>query len=273
MKLGQSPAVSLVNQIIDTTAKIQQQKMEKYRHLLLHHIYSTLSRFFQEQQDVLKNALFRYNKIISQIEREVDHVTRIGRSAFTYNKSKFDELTDYLMEKMYSELEVMPTQQVIEELGSPVLRDEIFHEKNYLEKLLRVTQPDLNRITRLVDDLFCQDAKVYDYVKTSLDQFFMTLKLDRDRFPTLDTNQCAFVMCTKRFYEQYKDDLLEGYAHIETENPFNVIVTRHEEGFPFIAVSYIHRINEEFKELRARGEAAKGNIMADLDTKLPLLDA
>jgi hemoglobin-like flavoprotein len=272
VKLG-SPPISLVNQIMDISVKIQQQKMEKYNHLLLQHIYNSLSKFLQEQQDILKNTLFRYNKIISQIEREVDHVTRIGRSAFTYNKSKFDELKERLMEKMYSKLEVMSTQQVIEKLDWPVLKKGNFDEKKYLEELLRIIQPDLNRITRLVDDLFCQDAKVYDYVKTSLDQFFMTLKLDRDRFPTLETGQSLFVMCTKRFYEKYKDDLFEGYTHIETENPFNIIVTKHEEGFPFIAISYMYRISEEYKELRDRGESVMGHIMADLDTKLPQLDA
>jgi len=272
VKLG-SPAISLVNQIMDISVKIQQQKMEKYDHLLLQHIYNSLSKFLQEQQDILRNTLFRYNKIISQIEREVDHVTRIGRSAFTYNKSKFDELKEHLIEKLYSKLEVMSTQQVIEELSWPVLKKENFDEKDYLQELLRIIQPDLHRITRLADDLFCQDAKVYDYVKTSLDQFFMTLKLDRDRFPTLETSQSLFVMCTKRFYEKYKDDLFEEYTHIETENPFNIIVTKHEEGFPFIAISYMYRISEEYKELRDRGESAMGHIMADLDTKLPQLDA
>jgi hypothetical protein len=106
-----------------------------------------------------------------------------------------------------------------------------------------------------------------------LDQFFLTLKLDRDRFPTLETSQSSFVLCTKRFYDRYRDDLFEGFAHIETENPYNVIVTRHEEGFPFIAVSYFHRINEQFKEHRTHGKSGLGHILKDLDTKLPLLDA
>jgi len=103
--------------------------------------------------------------------------------------------------------------------------------------------------------------------------FFMTLKLDRDRFPTLETSQSFFVMCTMGFYEKYKEDLLEGYSHIETENPFNVILTKHEEGFPFIAMSYIHRINEEFRELHSHGKSSIGHIMGNLDSRLPLLDA
>ena len=273
VKLGQSPTVSLVNQIIDIESRIQQQKTEKYNYLMLQHVYNALFKFLQEQQDILRNALYKHNNIVSQIDREIEKIKRIGRSAFTYNKSKFDELTEHLMEEIYSKLEVVSTQEVVEQLGSPIPENDSPGRKDYLEKLLEIIRPDQNQLTRLVDDLFCRDQKVYDYIKTMLSQFFMTLKLDRDRFPTLETSQSFFVMCTKGFYEKYKDDLLEGYSHIETENPFNVILTKHEEGFPFIAMSYLHRINEDFKELHAHGKSSIGHIMGNLDSKLPLLDA
>jgi len=93
VKLGQSPTVSLVNQIIDIESRIQQQKTEKYNYLMLQHVYNALFKFLQEQQDILRNALFKHNNIVSQIDREIEKIKRIGRSAFTYNKSKFDELT------------------------------------------------------------------------------------------------------------------------------------------------------------------------------------
>jgi Tubulin like len=271
-KIGPSTTVSLVNQILETAGKIQQQKTEKYNHLLLQHVYNSLAVFLQEQQDTLQTAIYRYNKIISKAEREAERVTRIGRSAFTYNKAKFDELTAHLMEKMYSKLDVISTQQVLNELGSPVPEKDTYNEKEYLERLLKIIQPDLLRLTSLVDSIFCRDEKVYDYLKITLAQFFMTLKLDRDRFPTLETSKCMFVMCTKKFYDKYKDDLFEGYGHIETDNPFNVVVTKHEEGFPFIAMSYIYRINQEYKEQHAHGNTGHGHIMASLDEKLPLLD-
>lgn len=272
-KMGQSPVVSLVSQILDTESKIQQQKKEKYRYLLLQHVYNALFKFLERQMDALKGALFRHNSIISQIDHEVDRIKRIGRSAFTYNKAKFDELTQHLIEGIYSELDVITTQEVIDKLDSIIPPTESAEQKDYLEKLLKIIQPDLTQLIRLADDLFCRDPKVYDYVKTMLDQFFMTIRLDRDRFPTLETSQSFFVMCTRAFYEKYKDDLFEGYSHIETENPFNVILTKHEEGFPFIAMSYLHRINEEFKELKSHGTSSTGHIMGILDDKLPMLDA
>jgi len=273
VKLGQSSSVSLINQIIDTVSKIQQQKKEKYELLLLQYIYDSLFKFIQKQQDIFKNVIFKYNNMLSQIEHEIGEIKRIGRSAFTYNKSKFDKLMEHLMEKMYSEIDVISTPEAIAQLGWPISEEETLEENGYLEKMLRVIQPDIHRITSLADTLFSKDEMVYDYVETMLDQFFLTLKLDRDRFPALETSQSYFVMCTTNFYEKYKDDLLEGYIHIETDNPFNVVITKHEEGFPFIAMSYMHRINQDYKDLQSYGKSSLGHIMATLDNKLPLLDS
>ena len=272
VKIGESATISLVNQIIDTLSKIQEQKVDKYRHLLLQHIYGTLYKNVQKQHDMLKSYLFKYSTLISKLDREIEIIKRIGRSAFTYNKTKFDELTEHLIEKIYPKLDTISTQEVVEKLGTPASDNTAFDEIEYLENVLKLLRPDLNQLTKYVDELFSEDPKVHDYVRTMLDQFFMTLKLDRDRFPILETSQASFVMCTNRYYEKYKDDLFEGYSHIETENPFNIIVTKHEEGFPFSAISYMHRINEEFKELRTYKKAAFGHIMTDLDEKLPLID-
>jgi hemoglobin-like flavoprotein len=272
VKIGESATISLVNQIIDTLSKIQEQKVDKYKHLLLQHIYGTLHKNAQEQHEMLKSYIFKYSTLISKLDREIEIIKRIGRSAFTYNKTKFDELTEHLIEKVYNKLDTISTQEVVEKLGTPASDGGGFDEIEYLEDVLKLLRPDLNQLTKYVDELFSQDPKVYDYVKTMLDQFFMTLKLDRDRFPILETSKASFVMCTNRYYEQYKDDLFEGYAHIETENPFNIIVTKHEEGFPFSAISYIHRINEEFKELKSYNKSSFGHIMTDLEDKLPLLD-
>ena len=46
VKMGQSATVALVNQIIDTAAKIQQQKKDKYNHLLLQYVHNSLAIFF-----------------------------------------------------------------------------------------------------------------------------------------------------------------------------------------------------------------------------------
>ena len=272
VKIGESTTISLVNQILDTVSKIQEQRIHKYSHLLLQHIYNSLHKYAQDQHEMLKTYIFKCTKLISQLDREVERIKRIGRSAFTYNKAKFDELTEYLVEKIYHNVDTVSTQEVIEKIGMPLSENDTVDEKEYLDDVLKILRPDLNQLTKIVDESFCEDQKVYDYVKIMLDQFFMTLKLDRDRFPALETSQSSFVMCTNKFYEKYKDDLFEGYSHIETENPFNVIVTKHEEGFPFSAISYMHRINSEFKELKTHNKSALGHIMADLDEKLPLLD-
>jgi hypothetical protein len=270
---GQSPTVSLISQILDMVTRLQQQKKEKYNHLLLKHIYDTLHKFLVGKQEHLRKTVFKYNRLVSQIDRQVENIKRVGRSAFTYNKAQFDELTEHLMDQIYSSLEVLSTQQILGQLGPNIIDNDKLKEEEYLDRVLETIRPDLDLLTGFVDDLFCEDEQVQDYVKTMLSQFYMTLKLDRDRFPSLETSQSRFVICTKKFYEKHKDDLFEGYWHLETQNPYNVLVTQHEEGFPFIALSYLHRINDQFKELHVHGQSAAGHIMADLEEKLPLLDA
>ncbi len=270
---GKSPTISVINQIIDTVSKIQQQKLEKYNYLLLQHIYNAIFTFCQNRQDILRSSIFKYGKLSSKISREEEIIIRTTRSAFSYNESKFSKLAEHLMEELYSKIDTIPTQEVIRKLGGLIHRSEPGGEKEHLEKLLNIIRPDIAQLSQVAGDLFCNDEKVYDYIKTMLAQFFLTLKLDRDRFPTLETSQSSFVICTRSFYEKYKDDLFNGYSHIEDENPFNVIVTRHEEGFPFIAMSYFYRINEQFKEIKLHNKSSLGHIMAVLDEKLPLLDA
>lgn len=273
VNLGKSSTVSLVNQIIDVSSKIYQQKKDKYDHLLLQRIYSDLLKFCEEQEGILKSAIYKYNVLLAQIDRETENIIRIGRSSFTYNKSKFDELTEHLSEEILSKFDIYYTPEVIAKLGGPILKNKTLDTNELLDELLGIIQIDQTQLTQFIDNVFCVDPMVYEYLETILSQFFMTLKLDRDRFPTLETSDARFVMCTRNFYDRYKDELFEGYTHLETNNPFNILVTQHVEGFPFISMSYMHRINERFKELHEDGKSSHGHIMACLDEQLPFLDS
>ena len=118
-----------------------------------------------------------------------------------------------------------------------------------------------------------EDGQVRDSLKESLAQFFPTIQVDRDRFPSLDTVRARFVLCTRRMYEAHRDDIFDGYHHLETDNPFNVLVTEHEEGLPFIALTYMQRIQAEYVRAAEQGRAALGHLTTDLAASLPLLDA
>src|SRR5262249_56108091 len=106
------------------------------------------------------------------------------------------------------------------------------------------------------DEFMAQDAMVRDAIKESLAQFFPTIRVDRDRFPTLETVRARYVLCTRAIYDALADDVFEGCHHLETENPFNVLVTDHEDGLPFIALSYMHRAAERYRAMLDDGRAA-----------------
>jgi hypothetical protein len=271
--LATSSTVTLVARIIEIAADIQQKKIDKYNLLLLHNIYQTLYDAVMSSMEKQKTALYKYNKLLSEVDRNAANIIRVSRSAFTYNRSEFEALTHWIMERLYEKLDHNSTQEIIQQLGKTTIMETISSEQELIETLLGIVRPDIDAISECVDRLYCKEPRVVEYLKSCLDRFFLTIRLDRNRFPTLETNQSHFVMCTKGFYDAYKDALFEGFCHIETDNPFNVIVSRHEEGFPFHAISYMSQINQDYKELQLRGESGYGHIMSELDMKLPMLDA
>jgi hypothetical protein len=146
-------------------------------------------------------------------------------------------------------------------------------EEQVLDRLLEAIRPDTSQLAAAADEVMAKDPMVRDMLKESLAQFFPTVQVDRDRVPTLDTARSRFVLCTRRMFEAHRDDIFEGHHHLETEDPFNILFTQHEEGLPFVALSYMHRIHEEYKTLHEQGRAALGHLTADLAQSLPFLDA
>ena len=131
-------------------------------------------------------------------------------------------------------------------------------------------------VDRTVEHLHLESdgvAAKSDALKESLAQFFPTIQVDRDRFPALDTARSRFVLCTRRMYEAHREDIFEGYYHLETDNPFNVLCSQHEEGLPFIALTYMRRVHDAYVAQIESGRAVLGHPTAELAATLPLLDA
>jgi hypothetical protein len=113
---------------------------------------------------------------------------------------------------------------------------------------------------------------VREALKETLAQFAPTIQVDRDRFAHLETARFRFVLCTRWMYEVNRD-LFEGFEHLETDNPYNVLVTQHEEGLPFIALRCLRRSQEIFRAEAAEDRIRLAHGQASFVDTLPLLDA
>lgn len=261
-----------VRKILEVAAEIRGHAQVLASAAALATVYERLALFCEKQREVLQGRLYVLNNVASLCLREEELVQRSTRSAFTYQRARFEPLVEHLWAVLRERIGVPSPSEVIGRLGGdlPVF---LGVETDPLGRFLEAVQPDPARLAEAADEILAQDALVRDTLKESLAQFFPTIQVDRDRFPALETARSRFVLCTRRMYEAHRDDIFEGYHHLETDNPFNVLCTEHEEGLPFIAITSMYRANEAYKALREPERAAQGHLSAELAATLPLLDA
>jgi hypothetical protein len=261
-----------VRKILEVAAEIRSHAQILATASVLVAVYERLAHFCEKQREELQGRLYTLNNVASFCAREEELVQRSARGAFLYQRARFQPLVRHLWETMRDRVGAPPASEVIARLGGD-LPAFLGSEKQLLERISTAVAIDPGRLAAEADIVMAEDSQVRDSLKESLAQFFPTIQVDRDRFPSLDTVRARFVLCTRRMYEAHRDDIFDGYHHLETDNPFNVLVTEHEEGLPFIALTYMQRIQVEYVRAAEQGRAALGHLTADLAASLPLLDA
>jgi hypothetical protein len=261
-----------VRKILEVTSEIRRHAQILAGAAAQARIYEQVANFCEKQREELQGQLYVLNNVASISKREEELHERSARGAFTYQKARFAPLVRHLWEELRGRAGLPATPEVITRLGGDLLTL-AGSEEQVLGRLLEAIRPDVAQLAAAADEVMAEDVMVRDVLKESLAQFFPTVQVDRDRFPTLDTARSRFVLCTSRMYEAHRDDIFEGHHHLETADPFNVLFTQHEEGLPFVALSYMYRINQDYKLLHEQGRAALGHLTAELAHSLPFLDA
>jgi hypothetical protein len=260
-----------VRKILEVAAEIRGHAQLLAASAVLTQVYERLAHFCEKQREELQGRLYVLNNTASRCMREEELMQRAARGAFTFQRARFEPLVGHLWDALRERMALPSAEEVVGHLGGD-LPAFLASEPHPIDRLLQVLRPDAAVLAAAADEVLAADEVARDVLKESLAQFFPTIQVDRDRFPTLETARARFVLCTRRMYEAHAEDIFEGYHHLETDNPYNVLFTEHEEGIPFIALSYMQRINEAYKALDP-ARAALGHPTADLARTLPLLDA
>jgi hypothetical protein len=234
------------------------------------YVYDALIHYCEQEREALQGRAYVLNAAGALCARQEELIQRVSRSAFTYQKARFEPLIARLWQRVEQQLELPSVAATIAALGGDLARIEL-DEERALEHILTSCRPD-PRLDAILDEVMASEPLVRDALEESLSQFFPTIQVDRDRFPTLETARARFVLCTPRIYEAYRDDLFVGYHHLETSNPCNILVSGHEEGIPFLALNYVYRIHEEYKAHRGHERTTLAHSMARYAGELPLLD-
>jgi hypothetical protein len=179
---------------------------------------------------------------------------------------------ELLWERLAATLRLPTPPEVLVRLGGD-LAQLVGEEHTTLQRIIEAVRPDVVQLAAATDQVMASEPLVREALQESLVQFFPTVRLERERFPTLETVRARYVICTRRIYEAHRNDLFAGYHHLETDNPYNVLFTDHEEGIPFLMLAYLGRIHAEYKAQRGQEGTILAHATAAWATELPLLDA
>lgn len=261
-----------VRKILDVAAEIRGHAQVLAAGTVLAHVYDRLARFCEKQREELQSRLYHLNTVSSVCMRDEELIQRSARSAFTYQRARFEPLVEHLWTALRGRVAVPEAAEVIRQTGGD-LPSFLGTEPQVLERLLDALQVDRDALFRAADEILAQDPLMRDALKESLAQFCPTVQIDRDRFPTLETVRSRYVLCTRAMYDAHSDTVFEGLHHLETDNPFNVLVSEHEEGLPFLALTAMRRAQDRYRDAEAAGQAASGHPTAQAARIVAPLDA
>ena len=233
-------------------------------------VYARLARFCDIECERLQGSTYALNNVMARCAREEEMVQRVSRGAFVYQKARFGALVERLCERLAAEVPVPDDANVIESLDG--LLDLGSNDLQMFHRVLDAVRPDDRLLTETADRIMTSEPLVVDALKESLTQFVATIRFDRERFSDFETARSRYVLCTKPMYEAYGADLFAGYHHLETENPYNVLFTEHQEGLPFLALRYMGEINAHYLS-QSETVRNQAHILASCARDLRPLDA
>ena len=260
-----------VRKIVEVTAGVRGLALELASATMACQVYENLIRFCDREREALQAKLYVLNHATSLCLREEEHIQRAGRAAFTYQRGRFEPLLELLWQRAAEKMQLPAPPDVLDRLGGDLV-ELVGDEQETLQRILDAVRPDIAQLAETTDQVMASETLVREALQESLVQFFPTVRLDRERFPTLETVRARFVLCTRRMYEAHRHDLFAGYHHLETDNPYNVLVTEHEEGIPFLLLAHMVRTHGVYKAQRGQESTTRAHAMAAWAAELPLLD-
>jgi hypothetical protein len=259
-----------MRKIVDVADAVHELAFAAGSSKVLTTVYARLSRFCEAECERLQSTTYALNNVMARCAREEELVQRVSRGAFVYQKARFGALVERLCESLDQELSVSDSAEVARRLDG--LFELGANDTEMFQRVLDAVRPDARQLADAVDRIMAREPLVIDALKESLTQFVSIIRFNHEQFSDLETARSRFVMCTKRIFEAHRDELFASYHHLETDNPYNVLFTEHQEGLPFLAIRYMAEINARYQS-QPQEERHKAHSVAQLAHDLPALDA
>jgi hypothetical protein len=261
-----------VRKILEVATEIRGHAQIVAAGTVLATVYDKLAHFCETQREELQGRLYQLNNAAAQSMRDEELIQRSARAAFTYQRARFEPLIEHLCVELRRQVPMVSTADVIARVGGD-LPGFAGREARLLDGVLAAVQVDAAGLAHATDGVFATDPAVRDALKESLAQFVPIVHVDRDHLGAHTTARLRFVLCTQRVYDAHREDVFEGYRHIATDDPYDILCTDHEDGLPFAALVPMRRAHATYRALVEEGRAAAAHPTAELAAALTPLDA
>jgi hypothetical protein len=260
-----------LRKIMEVAAEIRAHALILAQGAILSEIYARLARFCEQQREELQGRLYVLNQLAARCARTEELTQRATRGALTYQRTRCDALVERLWEKTRAALPVPAPPEVVARLGGDWLAFRA-DAPEALERLVQAMPVDEARLAAAVDASLAADPEMTTGLREAQAQLFPAAQIDRDARLLVDNPHSRFVLCTRGMYEAHAGDLFEGYDHLETDEPYEVLLVQPESGLRFMALAYLRRIQAAYLALPA-AEQSLGHLTADLAAQLPALES
>ena len=261
-----------VRKILEVASEIRAHAQIVAAGTVLATVYGKLAQFCETQREELQGRLYKLNNVAAQCMRDEELLQRSARAAFTYQRARFEPLIEHLCAELRQHVPLPEAGEVIARVGGD-LPGFVGREAQLLDGILAAVRVDSAALATATDEVFATDPAVRDALKESLAQFLPIVQVDRERLGECAAARMRFVICTPRVYDAYRDEVFEGYTHVATDDPYDILCSDHEDGLPFAALVPMRHAHAVYRVLVEEGRAAGGHPIAELAATLTPLDS
>jgi hypothetical protein len=232
-----------VRKILEVAGEIREHAVHCGTAHVLAHVYEMLTQHADRLREELQATSYALSRAAAVCAREHEQVHRAARSALTYQRGPYATLLERAFARLDATLPQLQTSDLLRALGNDL--QALAGDDDLLRRLLPLLRPDPERLASAVDEFLCSEPLVRDLLKESLAHAAPNVHIDHLLFAELGVVRGRWAVCTRRFYETYRDDVLDGMRLVESANPYNAFVVTNLDGFPFAALTYLQRLQTE----------------------------
>jgi hypothetical protein len=255
-----------IRKILEVASEIRSHALLIGASPVLQRFYTALLQECERRREALQKLVFELNQVAASCARREEGTLRSARSAFTYQKGRFESLVDALIERFHHTSGGIRIEHVMQRLGDDIVL--LAAVPDLETRLADAVRMDVERFVERGEEIMASEPRMRRALQDALLVLHPTVDVQRAGLNGLSTMRRRFVVCSRRFLHAHAD-LLEDHQHVESASPWNVWISEHEEGLPFGAMRHAEACLHEVRHGTERSRALRAFATADAAASVP----